>query len=77
MFATDSFLSAEVTYRADRIRRGWGNHRPSAKSRQAPRPSRSTSQTSSASSLPVHAPKPQRSPGDRVCCRTGTMAVND
>ncbi|HXH79426.1 hypothetical protein [Nocardioides sp.] len=28
MFATDSFLSAEVTYRADRVRRDWASHRP-------------------------------------------------
>ncbi len=28
MFATDSFLSAEVTYRTDRVRRGWASQRP-------------------------------------------------
>ncbi|MCW2833833.1 MAG: hypothetical protein JWN68_1786 [Nocardioides sp.] len=28
MFATDSFLRAEVTYRAARVRRDWASHRP-------------------------------------------------
>ncbi len=28
MFTTDSFINAEVTYRADRIRREWDHHRP-------------------------------------------------
>ena len=27
MFTTDSFLNAEVTYRAEKIRRQWGTHR--------------------------------------------------
>lgn len=27
MFTTDSFLNAEVTYRADKIRRDWGGRR--------------------------------------------------
>lgn len=30
MFTTDSFLNAEVTYRADRARREWVSRRPSA-----------------------------------------------
>ena len=34
MFATDSFLSAEVTYRANQVRRDWDSHRPPMVSRR-------------------------------------------
>ena len=42
MFATDSFLSAEVSYRADRVRRDWGSHhRPVLSRRTKDAPNRS------------------------------------
>jgi hypothetical protein len=34
MFATDSFMNAEVTYREDRVRRGWATQRPTVVSRR-------------------------------------------
>lgn len=35
MFATDSFMNAEVTYREGRVRRDWGGHRELAAARRA------------------------------------------